>query len=164
MSDHEPNLNDDLQRVERRLLGWAPSAPNIDRDRLIFEAGRSSARSKFKQAFWPLATAAAVLAAIGSAWGWSREHSRRQDLEMVLERSRPAHPALLAMDLPATIAPRDPGPIDPYSYAALTRRLTESGDLIDPPTLDVPIGRHPVADEPIPTPYRVRSKPGRFDL
>src|SRR5205814_842686 len=34
----------DLNDLERRLAGWRPAASGLDRDRLMFEAGRASAR------------------------------------------------------------------------------------------------------------------------
>jgi hypothetical protein len=56
----QPPLSDDLRRLEGRLKGLTPAAA-LDRDRLLFEAGRASARRGW---VWPLTAAAAGLAAV----------------------------------------------------------------------------------------------------
>ena len=57
MHEHE-SLTPDLQALEARLAGLAPTA-GIDRDRLMYEAGRAAvagAQSAGRRAAWPVAT------------------------------------------------------------------------------------------------------------
>lgn len=65
MHEHEP-LTPDLQALEARLAGLAPTA-GIDRDRLMYEAGRAAvagAPSAGRHAAWPLATLLVAVAAL----------------------------------------------------------------------------------------------------
>src|SRR5947209_8446338 len=66
MSDErtEEELPDELKAVEIALRGLTPATGTIDRDRLMYLAGRASAEKslpKFSRFGWPLATAALVL-------------------------------------------------------------------------------------------------------
>src|SRR5262245_15230612 len=81
---HEDELNAELASFERQLAGaLIPLAPRIDRDRLMFEAGRATAqqagptsltegRFNRSHSFWPIATltmtAATLLLATTLAW------------------------------------------------------------------------------------------------
>ncbi|MFO0958151.1 MAG: hypothetical protein U0800_12110 [Isosphaeraceae bacterium] len=72
MLDFEHDLNDDLKAIEGRLRGWAPSSPWIERDRLMFEAGRAASARKSTRFSWPMATAATASIALGALGGWKR--------------------------------------------------------------------------------------------
>jgi hypothetical protein len=63
----EPH-REDLTALERVLTALQPAAPQLDRDRILFEAGRASARGRF----WPAAAAllALVSAGLGGALWW----------------------------------------------------------------------------------------------
>jgi hypothetical protein len=56
----EPPLSDDLRALETGLKGLTPAA-TLNRDRLLFEAGRASRRPGLA---WPLAAGAASLTAV----------------------------------------------------------------------------------------------------
>jgi hypothetical protein len=53
MSHAEPPRDPELRAVEAALAGLVPAAPAVNRDRLLFEAGR---RSAARGRAWPLAT------------------------------------------------------------------------------------------------------------
>ena len=53
MSHAEPPRDPELRAVEAALAGLVPAAPAVNRDRLLFEAGR---RSAAPGRAWPLAT------------------------------------------------------------------------------------------------------------
>jgi hypothetical protein len=56
----DPRLND----VAVALAALAPSCPNLDRDRLLFKAGRASAPGSW---FWRLSAAVSTMAAVALA-------------------------------------------------------------------------------------------------
>jgi hypothetical protein len=71
----QERLNDDLAAIEAALCSLTPASSGIDRDRLMFLAGRASARRRFARhrlaaAFWPTAAAASLAAAVvfGTIW------------------------------------------------------------------------------------------------
>jgi hypothetical protein len=53
MSHAEPPRDPELRAVEAALAGLVPAAPAVNRDRLLYEAGR---RSAARGGAWPLAT------------------------------------------------------------------------------------------------------------
>src|SRR4029077_18348169 len=75
---------------EERLRSWVPSARGLDRDRMLFEAGRAqgqeSLRARTSARLWKLATAAALLLASGLGMAWHSERSQRRDLELAQTR------------------------------------------------------------------------------
>ncbi len=114
--DAEHNLGPDLSPTERRIAAWRPSAVAIDRDRMLYEAGRASARAAARP--WQFATAAALLLAVGLG-GWaSRERSRRVD-ELA---ARPT------ISLPP-LMPEPIEPPDPNSYRALSALPAERWEM-----------------------------------
>ena len=65
MHEHEP-LTPDLQALEARLAGLAPTA-GIDRDKLMYEAGRAAvagSQSAGRRVGWPVATLLVAAAAL----------------------------------------------------------------------------------------------------
>ena len=65
MHEHEP-LTPDLQALEARLAGLAPTS-GVDRDRLMYEAGRAAVAgspSAGRRAAWPVATLLVAVAAL----------------------------------------------------------------------------------------------------
>lgn len=77
---HEPQLTGELAALERQLKQLTPTAPRVDRDQLMFAAGRSSRlaeRSWTSSWFWPAATALTTAATIllASMLVWQRSSS-----------------------------------------------------------------------------------------
>jgi hypothetical protein len=71
----EERLNDELAAIEAALCSLMPTVSGIDRDRLMFLAGKAAAnrrllRRRLTATFWPLATAVSLLAALtfGVLW------------------------------------------------------------------------------------------------
>ena len=114
--DDEHDIAPDLSRTERRIAAWRPSAVAIDRDRMLYEAGRASARAAARP--WQFATAATLLLAVGLG-GWA-----------VRERSRLANE--LAARSTITLPPSMPEliePPDPNSYRALSALPPEGWEM-----------------------------------
>ncbi len=154
MPDEMPR--DDLTHFEQWLAALRPASGGLDRDRMLFEAGRASARAEGRARAWALTAAASVLVAVGLALGLARERSRRLDLERSLVAASRISPAI---EPPSPPSP----PIDvaPDSYLALSRRLVAGLD--DPrPAPEVPVGR-PAPDR-LRLPLRVREPDGLRDL
>jgi len=116
----------DLNDLERRLAEWRPSPTGLEVDRLMFAAGRASARSGRGRFVWPIVSAGLALTAVALGIGLAHERAARQELAMQLRDSAPAvAPArgseLGPGELPPTQAP-------PTSYLAARRALTEDLD------------------------------------
>jgi hypothetical protein len=116
MPDEMPR--DDLTNIERRLSALRPASGGLDRDRMLFEAGRASGRAEGRARAWALAAAASVLVAVGLGVGLARERSRALDLERALIAARGTPPAIAA---PPPAPPRAIG-VAPDSYLALSHR------------------------------------------
>lgn len=103
----ERSLSPELESLERQLAGIDIAPLSVDRDRLMFEAGRASAISGFDAAsrmriagaprwFWPAATAAMTAACLllGAILVWrsdgqlvAKEEAKPQQLPVLAERS-----------------------------------------------------------------------------
>jgi hypothetical protein len=116
MPDEMPR--DDLTRIERQLSALRPAGGGIDRDRMLFEAGRASARAEGWARAWTFAAAASALVAVSLGVGLARERSRTLDLERALIVAWVTPPA---PDAPIP-APSPPIEIAPDSYLALSHR------------------------------------------
>jgi hypothetical protein len=155
----------ELTELERRLSAWTPSVAALGRDRLLFEAGRASARSEAR-AWLSTATAAGLAALAIGLGGWAvREHARRTALELALaERSRALEVANARRRPPAP----PPIPVDtpaPESYLVLSRRLaTEGLDEPEPPSSPPSRERGPATPDRSLTPLSVRRPGGLMDL
>jgi hypothetical protein len=124
--DHDPEI--DLSAVERRLAAWRPTAGGLDRDRMLYEAGRAAARADGRVRSWRLATAALILMAVGLGGLLVRERSQRLALELSLalaSQIKPQHP-VGETALPTSRETAAIEPFAPTSYFALTSRLGQS--------------------------------------
>ncbi|HEX3599287.1 MAG TPA: hypothetical protein VHU84_04045 [Lacipirellulaceae bacterium] len=88
----EPELTPDLKAIEGKLARLLPASARVDRDRLMFEAGRAAARperpgyiaepSRLGGRMWPAATmlmtAASLLLAVSLVW-------QRRSFEVALQ-------------------------------------------------------------------------------
>src|SRR5262245_11367710 len=137
----------DLNDLERRLTEWRPSSAGLEVDRLMFAAGRASARSGRSRFVWPIVSAGLALTAVALGIGLAHERAARRELAMQLRDSAPA------------VAPArgsEPGPAEspptqspPSSYLATRRVLTD--DLDSWPIADHPVGDGRVEPSPRPT-------------
>lgn len=153
----------DLNALERRLSPLNPVTGRLNRDRMLFEAGRASARATVRGRL--LAGACALLAITVVTLGglFALERTRRHELEVALaarDRDRGSSKGLSTFPVALTSVSASP-----YSYRELSRRVQaaeleewESADMTDPP------GRTRRDPEPAPLPVRVRAPGGTTDF
>jgi len=159
-AEHGPrgDLNRDPADLERRLARLRPAAGGLDRDRMLYEAGRAAARADSRTRLASAAAMAMAIGCVGLGGLLARERGHRLDLERALADTRPREPD------PGRLAPSPPVPAarpGPDSYLALTRRALVAG-LDDPPGPVEPrrFGS-PIPPEP---PLRVRGAAAPIDL
>jgi hypothetical protein len=132
MFDRNEERTEPLSDLERRLRSWEPASGGLDRDCMLFEAGRAAAGRTVGPGrsvrLWRLATAAAVVAALGLGQGWRTERLHRQAVELLLAAELP-RPVPTAQARPSRPPRHEPSvtPIDPSSYLALVRRTAPPG-------------------------------------
>lgn len=146
MQEHEPFGLDDLTALERRLRGWRPDGRGLDRDRMLFEAGRAASgrdgRARLARLAWPVVAAVAACFAVAVGLAWHSERSRREALETELAQRGPGPSA--EGDAVATSLAQQQGGLEPSpvvsSYLYLTRHLDSSGSVRIGPTGTEPTG------------------------
>ena len=79
----------DLSALERRLGNWRPAAGVVDRDRMLFEAGRAAARNESWGRFGGLSSAFLALVALGLGGLLVREQGNRRALEATVAAQYP---------------------------------------------------------------------------
>jgi hypothetical protein len=94
----ENGLPDDLSRFEGQLAALAAESPSIDRDELMFAAGRAAASGGIVRWAWPLAIAASSAAAVVMA------------VMLVGSQTVPSDVARGALNEPAEITPTPTAP------------------------------------------------------
>jgi hypothetical protein len=157
--DHDPS------GFERRLASWLPAASALDRDRMLFEAGRASARAESRGKVWPSAAVGLALLLVGLGGLFARERTRRLALETVLVARPPVQAPALALT-PPPVAPPVLGAerLGPSSYFVLTTRLA-SGELDFPPVSPEHVAeRPPRRTAPQPPTLRPRGFERALDL
>jgi hypothetical protein len=163
--DDENSIGPDLSSLERRLAAWRPAAGALDRDRMLYDAGRAAAGART----WRLAAAALLLAAVslGGLLVNEREQLAREHSLLARERMHrlEAETALAARARASEPSPAIPAtapaiePPAPDSYLVLTARLAQG--VAEPPWPDVgrepaPTGSSPRSSEPSPRPVPLR--------
>jgi hypothetical protein len=155
----QPDQENELSALERRLTGWRPATGGLNRDRMLYEAGRAAARAEGRSRLWQLATAALTLMIAGLAGLLSRERSQRLALETALAfrggAARPMPPVSLLAQTPTTES------LPPNSYFVLTAHLTASDQ--EAPALAVGNDVKPTKSDPaplhaLPLPLPLRSR------
>lgn len=163
-----PTDEDDLSRLEQRLGDWTPSLGGLDRDRLLYEAGRadSSARDLRLVRGTMAVSIATALAAFGLGTAWRLEHDRNGRLRAELALARlEAAPALAAPYRPGPplAVSSEAEPPDPSSYLTLSRRIADGRidfDHHDRP----PASSGDKPPRPRPDPIRVGDRDRLLDL
>jgi hypothetical protein len=170
MDIDKPNreVDRDLTAMEHRLATWRPSPGALDRDRMLYDAGRAAAMAETRVRAWRLATAALALISIGLGGLLAHERSllTREQALLALERSQrrslesaPAAGTGTAERSSPAPTPGDSLPAEtlaPTSYFVLTSRLARSaGDLS---SLDVEI--EPATHRPVTRPSETLPTPG----
>jgi hypothetical protein len=155
---------DHLSSLEERLRSWVPSPGGLDRDRMLFEAGRAEVQEPIQAGtsvrLWKYATAAAVLLASGLGMAWHNERSQRRALELSFARLAPPPPASPG-STPELITEgqEKEAAVDPTSYLALLRqlkRLEDATNLEPQRTAPGTVQRVRAADPPRTAPLRPR--------
>jgi hypothetical protein len=129
-SEAPGEIENDLRALEHRLAAWRPAPGALDRDRMLYDAGRSAARAESRIHSWRLATVALLLLFVGSGVLLLRQRHLLAREQTLLARERSQRLALetaLAARTPAFSAERsqrldEPTPIGrfaPSSYYAL---------------------------------------------
>jgi hypothetical protein len=125
---------DHLSSLEERLRSWVPSPGGLDRDRMLFEAGRAEVQGPIQTGtsgrLWKYATAASVLLASGLGIAWHNERSQRRALELTFARLAPP-PALVSTPDLMTERQEEETNVDPSSYLALVRQMNRLEDAAD---------------------------------
>jgi hypothetical protein len=116
----------DLNDLARRLAEWRPSPTGLEVDRLMFDAGRASARSGRGRFIWPAVSAGLALTAMALGIGLAHERAARLELAMQLRDSAPAVAPGRGSELEPAESPPTQAP--PASYLAARRALTEDLD------------------------------------
>jgi hypothetical protein len=106
----QERLNDELAAIEAAFCSLTPAKSGIERDRLMFLAGRASAsrrlpRRRLATVLWPVATAASMLAATTFGVLWASGNNPTL-VERVANVSGAGLP--ITTDLPADTSPRSP--------------------------------------------------------
>lgn len=129
MSNPRPEPPDDLAALERRLAGWRPATGTLNRDRMLFEAGRASVAGAPSVLAWRVAAGLFLAVSVGLGVELTLERSGRIEAERAVAIAR-AEAARRPSAVPAIEAPpsrpvaADPPPTPaPDSYFALTQRI-----------------------------------------
>lgn len=125
MSEPEP-LSSELKGFEASLAALVPSASAINRDRLMYEAGRASCGSRALPWITGAASSAGLCALVVAVLAIASGD---------IHRHRSDHS--VALDVTEDVIAAAPPPIDPASYAHLRRLLTKT-DLAALDTLPLP--------------------------
>ena len=153
---------DAMRAFEERLRSWVPSPGGLDRDRMLFEAGRAEAegpiRGRISSGFWRLATAAAVLLASGLGWAWQNERSQRRALELAFARPVPP-PSVTVGSTSELMTKRQEREtaVDPTSYLALVQQAKrrEQAAILEPERAEPgPVQKIQATSPPRPVPLR----------
>jgi hypothetical protein len=157
------NRNEDsIRAIEERLRSWVPSAGGLDRDRMLFEAGRAEVQGPVRDNvgswLWRFATAASLLLASSLGWAWQNERSQRRALELTVTRLASPSPASLGstVELMTKRQERETS-VDPMSYLALVRkvnRLEESPTFEQKRAEPGPVQKMNATSPPRPVPMR----------
>jgi hypothetical protein len=134
-------FNSDQDRVndlEQRLRSWVPAAGALDRDRMLFEAGRAAAgaavRARRISQWWKFAAAGAAVLAMGLGLAWQNERRERLALQLDIARLTKPAPApvastsvMMAEEHQRAVAP------DRWSYLTLVRQVSriEQGESLE---------------------------------
>ncbi|GEM_PF-1495241 len=155
---------DQMSPLEERMRSWVPSPGGLDRDRMLFEAGRAKVQGTIQAGtranLWKFATAAAVLLASGLGMAWHYERSQRRALELTVARLAPPPPAPF-VSTPELMTERreKEAAVDPTSYLALVRqvnRLEDAANFEPHRTAPEAVPKIRAADPPRAAPLRPR--------
>ena len=155
---------EEMKALEERLGSWVPSAGSLDRERMLFLAGRASSldarRFVNRSRVWRLSTAAAILLAALMGLAWQHDRQRIRSLEEIIlaQDSKPAGRLEIQLE-PEPVPKNNNQPIDPTSYLGLVRQLkmqSMNGGPIEFATTPASRSSGPTSSVPAPEPLRPR--------
>jgi hypothetical protein len=136
-----------LNELEARLRQWAPNLGGLDRDRMLFEAGRAEAlggsRPGPKVWLWMPAAAAAVVLALGMGLAWRHERTQRRNLELALASVGSPSQSIIEYPLEAITKLPEKHTPDPSSYLVLVRKVKLLEDPVDQEPVQTAPDRNP---------------------
>jgi hypothetical protein len=151
----------EISALEQKLEGLRPVVGHLNRDRILYEAGRVAARTEARRSLLVATSVALSLALIGSGCLLMRERARSHRLEMQLAAHQPEQTSAATNVLQLEL--NTPAEISPNSYLALSKHIRPGG--LDEPRPVVDAGpERPFSDSPQFAPFRVRDTPRALDL
>lgn len=160
MDANSPSPDDRLNELERRLSVWKPAADGLDADRMLYAAGRASARAGIGRFIWPSVAACTTLVAVGLGGWLAAERSERLALAQLLQQQAP---------LPSPVPDVGPSPMAPWAdplpgsgYLAARRALEQGLDAW--PTRGMPEVEPPDGAAPSPPVLQVWQRNRSLDL
>jgi hypothetical protein len=158
----EPGPAREMNELEATLARLRPVAGALSRDRMLFEAGRASARFEARHRFLIATSASLLIALIGTGGLLLRERTRRHGLEMELGARNYELTAPPADAVQPELLPRSE--ISPSSYLALSRHIQPAGldELI--PVVEGDGPGQPATDSAPIVPIRIRDTQRALDL
>ncbi len=140
MDIEHPEIERELEMtdVERRLAAWRPATSSLDRDRMLYDAGRAAARADGLSGSWRLATAAVALVAalLGGLLANERSHSLTLAASLASASGTKPQPRTGEIELPATGKTRPIEPFAPSSYFALSARFSRGNPATSSPDVE----------------------------
>jgi hypothetical protein len=134
----------DMSEVERRLAAWRPATGALDRDRMLYDAGRAAARTDGRIWSWRLAMASLALLTVGLFVLLARERSRGKELEASLAAATRINPAQPVGELELRASGETPAieAVLPSSYFALSARLSRGNPGTSSPDVEFELDDH----------------------
>jgi hypothetical protein len=159
MDSPEPGPEIDLSGIEGDLRRLKPGPIKIERDRLLFEAGRASQRAEHRGRLASILGLAGFVAAIGFGGLFASEHARRVDLEVRLaEKETSSVPPRMVVETRSL-------PPEPNSYLILRRNLLVGlSEPRSPGPVEKDEGSSPGDIHPLSQPLRARGSNGLIPL
>ena len=143
-------LEDNLKALEHRLATWRPAIGGLDRDRMLYEAGKAQVTEGHVR-FWRLATAALLFVTVGLGGLLAYQTSLLEHERVLVARERARHsstgtslitradesePSPLPPSSKSADAPVEP--LSPTSYFVLTARLANDNHGDSSPDSQIP--------------------------
>ena len=154
----------DLTGLEAALGRLRPAPIALDRDRMLFEAGRASALAERRGRVGYAIAAGFALVAVGLGGLLAREQAARKELEVKIASLAPPAPSAMRPAV-ATVELNMSGRLSPDSYILLSRRISVEGlDPLPGGSTSLPAEAGSKAPTPTMEPLRVRDAGGLLDL
>ncbi len=134
----------EMTEVERRLAAWRPATGSLDRDQVLYDAGRAAARADGVGRSWRVATVALVLVAALLGGLLANERSRCLKLETSLASASGTKPPPQAGEIELPASDKTPAiePFAPSSYFVLSARFSRGNPGTSSPDTEFELDNH----------------------